>query len=89
MKITAAHDHNDYEVGKRQNLPFLTIIDDNGLMSDICGEFAVSFSLTIVRQRCIIIIIIIFIVFIIFIIILLVMIVLIFYNAVVLYKKYI
>uniref|UniRef100_A0A646QHV5 Valine--tRNA ligase n=1 Tax=Hemiscolopendra marginata TaxID=943146 RepID=A0A646QHV5_9MYRI len=39
VKITPAHDHNDYEVGKRHNLPFLTIIDDNGNIVGDCGEF--------------------------------------------------
>ena len=43
VKITPAHDHNDYEVGKRHNLQFLTLIDNNGNMCDICGQFSVSF----------------------------------------------
>ncbi|XP_014297189.1 valine--tRNA ligase isoform X2 [Microplitis demolitor] len=30
VKITPTHDHNDYEVGKRHNLPFVTIFDDEG-----------------------------------------------------------
>ncbi|KAK2190154.1 hypothetical protein NP493_86g05009 [Ridgeia piscesae] len=40
VKITPAHDHNDYEVGKRHNLPFLTIIDNSGLMTAECGQFS-------------------------------------------------
>ncbi|XP_069121491.1 LOW QUALITY PROTEIN: valine--tRNA ligase-like [Argopecten irradians] len=40
VKITPAHDHNDYEVGVRHNLPFLTIIDEKGNMTPDCGEFA-------------------------------------------------
>uniref|UniRef100_A0A0B7ANU5 Valine--tRNA ligase n=1 Tax=Arion vulgaris TaxID=1028688 RepID=A0A0B7ANU5_9EUPU len=39
VKITPAHDSNDYEVGKRFNLPFITIIDDNGLITGDCGPF--------------------------------------------------
>ncbi|XP_039287270.1 valine--tRNA ligase [Nilaparvata lugens] len=39
VKITPAHDHNDYEVGKRHNLPFLTVIDENGIMTGDCGKF--------------------------------------------------
>ncbi|CAL1537812.1 unnamed protein product [Lymnaea stagnalis] len=39
VKITPAHDHNDYEVGKRHNLPFITIIDNNGLITGDCGHF--------------------------------------------------
>lgn len=42
--MTPAHDHNDYEVGKRHNLQFITIIDENGTMTAECGpQFAVSF----------------------------------------------
>uniref|UniRef100_A0A914XHA5 valine--tRNA ligase n=1 Tax=Plectus sambesii TaxID=2011161 RepID=A0A914XHA5_9BILA len=40
VKITPAHDHNDYEVGVRHNLPFITCIGDDGLMTDACGQFA-------------------------------------------------
>uniref|UniRef100_A0A673C5K5 valine--tRNA ligase n=1 Tax=Sphaeramia orbicularis TaxID=375764 RepID=A0A673C5K5_9TELE len=31
VKITPAHDHNDYEVGVRHNLAFINILDENGL----------------------------------------------------------
>ena len=30
VKITPAHDHNDYECGKRHSLPFVEMIDDEG-----------------------------------------------------------
>ncbi len=30
VKITPAHDHNDYECGKRHSLPFVEMIDDKG-----------------------------------------------------------
>lgn len=43
MKITPAHDHNDYEVGLRHNLPFITIFTDDGIMNDKCGQFKVCF----------------------------------------------
>ncbi|KAK9500425.1 hypothetical protein O3M35_001693 [Rhynocoris fuscipes] len=39
VKITPAHDHNDYEVGVRHKLPFLTIIDDDGNITGDCGKF--------------------------------------------------
>ncbi|XP_014607810.1 PREDICTED: valine--tRNA ligase [Polistes canadensis] len=39
VKITPAHDPNDYEVGKRHNLPFITIFDDNGNIIGDYGEF--------------------------------------------------
>ncbi|XP_073975140.1 valyl-tRNA synthetase [Rhodnius prolixus] len=39
VKITPAHDPNDYEVGMRHKLPFLTIIDDEGYITGECGKF--------------------------------------------------
>lgn len=35
VKITPAHDHNDYGVGHRHKLPFVTMIDDNGNIKDV------------------------------------------------------
>lgn len=32
VKITPAHDFNDFEVGKRHNLPFLSILDEKGCL---------------------------------------------------------
>ncbi|MFT4824886.1 MAG: valyl-tRNA synthetase [Halioglobus sp.] len=32
LKITPAHDFNDYEVGKRHDLPLINILDDNAAM---------------------------------------------------------
>ncbi|XP_053610206.1 valine--tRNA ligase isoform X2 [Plodia interpunctella] len=40
VKITPAHDPNDYEIGKRHNLPFITIFDDEGRTLDNCGQFS-------------------------------------------------
>lgn len=42
VKITPAHDPNDYDVGMRLKLPFLTIITNDGNITKDCGEFAVS-----------------------------------------------
>ncbi|XP_076244196.1 valyl-tRNA synthetase [Calliopsis andreniformis] len=39
VKITPAHDPNDYEVGKRHNLPFITIFDDSGTIIGNYGQF--------------------------------------------------
>ncbi|KAH8384583.1 hypothetical protein KR093_001627 [Drosophila rubida] len=39
VKITPAHDPNDYEVGKRCNLPFITIFNDDGFIIGDYGEF--------------------------------------------------
>mmetsp|Transcript_11473 Transcript_11473/g.29318 ORF Transcript_11473/g.29318 Transcript_11473/m.29318 type:complete len:1087 (+) Transcript_11473:104-3364(+) len=40
VKITPAHDPNDWECGKRHDLPFVTVIDQTGLISPGCGEFS-------------------------------------------------
>lgn len=39
VKVTPAHDTNDYEVGKRHNLEFITIFDEKGILNSHCGEF--------------------------------------------------
>jgi valyl-tRNA synthetase len=39
LKVTPAHDPNDFEIGRRHNLPSVKVIDDNGLMSDEAGRF--------------------------------------------------
>jgi valyl-tRNA synthetase len=39
VKVTPAHDTNDYEVGKRHNLEFITIFDEKGILNGYCGEF--------------------------------------------------
>jgi valyl-tRNA synthetase len=41
VKVTPAHDKNDYEAGKRNNLPELQVIDEAGKMNEAAGdEFA-------------------------------------------------
>ena len=39
VKVTPAHDTNDYEVGKRHDLEFITIFDEKGFLNEHCGEF--------------------------------------------------
>ncbi len=39
VKITPAHDPNDFEVGLRHNLPQIRIMDDNAIMNDNAGEY--------------------------------------------------
>jgi valyl-tRNA synthetase len=39
VKVTPAHDPNDYEVGKRHGLEFITIFDEAGILNAYCGEF--------------------------------------------------
>ncbi|RPD79692.1 hypothetical protein L226DRAFT_177393 [Lentinus tigrinus ALCF2SS1-7] len=38
VKITPAHDPNDYEVGVRHNLPFINILNDDGTFNENAGE---------------------------------------------------
>ena len=38
VKITPAHDPNDYEVGKRHNLDIIECISKEGVMTDITGD---------------------------------------------------
>ncbi|KAF2739349.1 hypothetical protein EJ04DRAFT_531980 [Polyplosphaeria fusca] len=40
VKITPAHDQNDYALGKRHNLEFITILNDDGTMNANAGSFA-------------------------------------------------
>ena len=40
VKITPAHDPNDYELGKRHNLPLIRVIDFDGTMTKDCAQFA-------------------------------------------------
>jgi valyl-tRNA synthetase len=39
VKVTPAHDTNDYEVGKRHDLEFITVFDDKGILNHHAGEF--------------------------------------------------
>jgi valyl-tRNA synthetase len=39
LKVTPAHDPNDFEIGTRHNLPRPKVIDDNGLMTEEAGRF--------------------------------------------------
>jgi valyl-tRNA synthetase len=36
LKITPAHDKNDYEIGKKYNLPIVDILDDAGIINHHC-----------------------------------------------------
>ena len=40
VKVTPAHDQNDYEVGKRHDLEFITVFDEKGILNAYAGEFA-------------------------------------------------
>ncbi|MDR3234508.1 MAG: valine--tRNA ligase [Planctomycetaceae bacterium] len=40
VKITPAHDPNDYEVGKRNALPMVNILNKNGTLNENAGKYA-------------------------------------------------
>ncbi len=39
VKVTPAHDLNDFEMGKRHNLPFINIMNKNGTLNENAGSF--------------------------------------------------
>lgn len=40
VKVTPAHDPNDFDMGKRHNLPFVTVISTEGKMTPEAGKYA-------------------------------------------------
>ena len=40
VKVTPAHDPNDFEIGQRHNLPMIQVIDYSGKLNEKCGKFA-------------------------------------------------
>ncbi len=40
VKITPAHDPNDFEVAKRHNLPVVEVIDQYGKLNEKCGKYS-------------------------------------------------
>ncbi|MGI8475195.1 MAG: valine--tRNA ligase, partial [Thermomicrobiales bacterium] len=40
VKVTPAHDPNDFEIGRRHGLPFVTVIGLDGTMNGEAGQFA-------------------------------------------------
>ncbi len=39
LKVTPAHDRDDYEIGLRHNLEILKVMDDHGVMNDAAGSY--------------------------------------------------
>ncbi|MFH7027883.1 MAG: valine--tRNA ligase [Heteroscytonema crispum UTEX LB 1556] len=39
VKVTPAHDPNDFEMGNRHNLPFINIMNKDGTLNENAGEF--------------------------------------------------
>ena len=40
VKVTPAHDPNDFEMGDRHHLAFINIMNKDGTLNDNAGEFA-------------------------------------------------
>ena len=40
LKVTPSHDINDYNLGKKHNLGFCQVINKDGTLNELCGEFA-------------------------------------------------
>ena len=40
VKVTPAHDPNDYEAGIRHGLDRVTVIDDSGIMTEAAGNYS-------------------------------------------------
>ncbi|KEZ45951.1 Valine--tRNA ligase, mitochondrial [Scedosporium apiospermum] len=40
VKLTPAHDNNDYALGQRHGLEFINILNDDGTLNENCGQFA-------------------------------------------------
>lgn len=40
VKITPAHDPNDFEMGRRHNLEQIVVMDETGVMNELAGKFA-------------------------------------------------
>ncbi|MEM9540789.1 MAG: valine--tRNA ligase [Cyanobacteria bacterium P01_E01_bin.42] len=40
VKVTPAHDPNDFEMGQRHNLPFINILNKDGTLNENGGDFA-------------------------------------------------
>ncbi|GMB10826.1 MAG: valine--tRNA ligase [Candidatus Improbicoccus devescovinae] len=39
LKVTPAHAYEDFEIGRRHNLPILKILDSRGYLNQECGEY--------------------------------------------------
>lgn len=39
LKVTPAHDRDDYEIGLRHNLEIMKVMDDHGIMNDAAGSY--------------------------------------------------
>ena len=40
LKVTPAHDFNDYELGKKHNLEFINIMNEDATLNELCGLYS-------------------------------------------------
>ncbi|MDR1577928.1 MAG: valine--tRNA ligase [Deltaproteobacteria bacterium] len=40
LKVTPGHDHNDFQIGRRHDLPLIKAIDERGLLTKAAGPYA-------------------------------------------------
>lgn len=38
LKVSPAHDHTDFEIGRRHGLPCISVFDENNLLLPVCGD---------------------------------------------------
>lgn len=38
LKVSPGHDHTDFEIGRRHNLPCISVFDENNVLLPVCGE---------------------------------------------------
>ena len=37
LKVSPGHDHTDFEIGRRHNLPCISVFDENNVLLPLCG----------------------------------------------------
>lgn len=40
VKVTPAHDHNDFEIAQRHHLDFVKVVNREGVLTEVAGEYA-------------------------------------------------
>ncbi|XP_053151794.1 valine--tRNA ligase, mitochondrial isoform X2 [Hemicordylus capensis] len=51
VKVTPAHSHADYELGRRHSLPFVSVIAEDGTMTAECGEWLQGLNRFLAREK--------------------------------------
>jgi len=51
VKVTPAHDHTDFEVGKRHNLPLISVISEDGKLTEAAGSDYAALTIEEAREK--------------------------------------